>query len=172
MNADIRAACQLAMEVVQPQYVALHQVVVIFRVSQRQRQHAEVDQVLPMNARKALDQYDPQTEIARREGRVLTAGALPIVSAGDNRVSANLASGQGALVIGFVNALKQEFGDPGNVAAERKDSGAGWQNLIRRNVIPNLQHNRDLQRCWEWVKTRQRLNVRPHHEFLGAGMFV
>jgi hypothetical protein len=32
-NVDIRAAGQLAMKVVQPQYVALHQLVVVVRIS-------------------------------------------------------------------------------------------------------------------------------------------
>jgi hypothetical protein len=48
---------------------------------------SSVHEVLPVDVREALRDHDLEAEIAGGVGRVLTTRALPVISAGDDRVS-------------------------------------------------------------------------------------
>ena len=58
------------------EYILLADAIVVVGIHKHQRQYPEIDQILPVDARKALGDNHPQTEIARRQRGVLSSGTL------------------------------------------------------------------------------------------------
>src|SRR5581483_8386778 len=65
----VLAALQGAAQIVGTQDVVLLQTLIVGLVDKRQGQNAVIDQVLAMDARKALRQHHPQAQVSRRDGR-------------------------------------------------------------------------------------------------------
>jgi hypothetical protein len=55
------------------QHVVQLNVVAVFSSNEGQREHPEIDEVLPVNAREAFGDDGAQSEVTRRQGRVFAA---------------------------------------------------------------------------------------------------
>src|SRR6266404_6188245 len=92
-----------------PAQIACHEQVAFFkpsvirRVGEGERQDAIIDQVLTVDASKALGKDDSQAEVARRHRGVLARGSLTVIVAGDDRMSAPVADRARSFDIGRVD---------------------------------------------------------------------
>src|SRR5262249_61694534 len=82
--------------------------VVICRVLEQQRNDPLGDQVAAVDPREALGDHGANAELRGRQGRVLTARALAVVVAGDNKASSPLVRPLGELL---VSVLEGELRD-------------------------------------------------------------
>lgn len=79
--------------------------------------------------------------------------ALPVVGAGDHKVSAAVPAGQHPVRVAVIELTEGEFGQPGDVAAIRQHPGAGRQDFVGGHVIADPERDRRLD------PTRQRTEI-------------
>src|SRR4029077_17102827 len=109
---------QLPRKLRKAEHVSRLQTPVLRPVGRTQRQDAEVDQVLPVDARETFGQNGPQSQIPRRQRSVLAARSLPIVRAANNGMASGIANLHGAVVIGLINDVEAIAADFGNITAK------------------------------------------------------
>ena len=116
LDIELTAGLQGPGDAGQPDRVSDVQAVVVRRIGEGQRQHSEVDEVLPVDAREALGDHHLQTEITWGSGRVLPAGALPVIGTGDDHVSLSaLPAFSRSHGVGAVDPLEGELGHLGDI---------------------------------------------------------
>ena len=84
LNLDDAFLAELPVDARESQNVTLIDTPVLVRILEGERKHAVVDQILPMDSGEALRDYDPESQVARRKRRVLTARPLAVIAAGDD----------------------------------------------------------------------------------------
>ena len=112
-------AAEPATDAVELHALALERAVVIGSVGEGQRQDAEIDQILPVDAGETASDGDAQVEMARRECRVLAARSLAVIVAADDDMPACVATGERALGVAGVELLVDILAEGGDVAPER-----------------------------------------------------
>src|SRR5882724_1674660 len=143
-DVDLVATLNCLSYIGQAQDIPWRDPVPVVQIGEGQGKDAEVDQILPVNARKALvdDGVDP--EIARGNGRMLAARSLTIIAPGDDERAGLLVSHR-PLIIRRIDGTEHEFADGRNIAAVRQYLLTRRHDFVRRNMIPQLDQHRPFE---------------------------
>src|SRR6185437_4207615 len=87
IKGDGLAVLELAAQIAGTQHVVLMQSAIVGLVDEGQRQDAVVDEVLAVNARKALRQHNPQPQVSRGRCGMFPRRALAVVATSDDGVT-------------------------------------------------------------------------------------
>lgn len=138
--------------------------IIILRVFKNQGQDAEIDEIRLVNASKAFSQFNPDTQIPRRQGGMLPAGALAIVIAPDHCAFAALfGSGNKSGVYGLID----ESTDSRDITPERQNLTTRGHDVICGDVIANFQEYLALPGLRNGGKLWERLDIGSPDDLTG-----
>jgi hypothetical protein len=158
-DVDLGAPLNRLADIRQAQDMPRRDLAPVIWIGQGQWEDAEVNQILPVNARKALGDDGFDAEIARANGGMLTARPLAIIAPADDERAGCLMAHR-PLIIRGINAAEHECADGWNIAAVRQHLLARGHDFIRRDIVAELDQHWPLEAVGQWLKRRQRLDIR------------